>query len=667
MNTTLLRLVIILVILGVAGIFVTQLLNTGTSGPEVRVTEEAAVVEESTATGPQAEAPEEAIREMAEASEAVRKQQPDGLEGDFQTGTGGFSGSVKTKTGQPIADAKVSLFVGPTMMTLSLESTLKNTNLTTTTDSDGTYSFDNLPPRNDYVVAADHPEYARNSHGGITVPENDMIVIPDVILGQGMKVSGVVRAAKGGPIAGATVELYDAVASGFQKTGQKKPFHSVLTDASGQYEFTNISFNSMEVIASAEGYATVARSDANIFQAMGEQSDRTLDFVLRQATQLSGIVIDGRSKPIANAIVSAMQVGVKNNRDGMSKGTVLTGEDGTFLFDRIAAGTYILTCMAEGYTDMRESGVEAGTTGVTLLMDRKGSVSGVVYAGVAGKPMTQFSLRLLRYRPDGRPYGLAKAQVFNSSNGTFLYQGADPGSYVLEAQGRGFAPTHSGPFSVKGDGQTTEGVTIIMSKGGEIRGIVVSTSGEPVSGAVVRLKDNNYVPNPLILIFDSLPGAEVKRSPQNRTNSKGEFEFTMLIPDTYQVEVDMKKFAPARRNDVIVVKDEVTNVGRITISEGGSISGVCQDAAGRPFSDTTVNVMGADNGWHDVIHPDIDGYFEVPNLLAGEYTLTLNPNSLAGEPINPLMRVLVSKDTMQKVQVRDGGDTQVVLRLPPPK
>ncbi len=53
-------------------------------------------------------------------------------------------------------------------------------------------------------------------------------------------------------------------------------------------------------------------------------------------------------------------------------------------------------------------------------------------------------------------------------------------------------------------------------------------------------------------------------------------------PFIVKVKVTNKEYAPKRVNDVIVVKDETVDVGRIGITEGGSISGVCQDAAGRP-------------------------------------------------------------------------------------
>ena len=174
MNTSLLRFLVILLVLGVAAVFVTTLLDTGSADPDVAIVAEApTAVEEQNPEQPEAEAPAASVRETAEAIDTVRMQQPD-ADGDFQSGSGGFSGRVLTnKTGQPIEGATVSLFVGPTMVTLNLESTLKATNLSTTTDSDGTYHFDGLPSRNDYVVAADHPEYARGHHGGISVPPND--------------------------------------------------------------------------------------------------------------------------------------------------------------------------------------------------------------------------------------------------------------------------------------------------------------------------------------------------------------------------------------------------------------------------------------------------------------------------------------------------------------
>ena len=119
-------------------------------------------------------------------------------------------------------------------------------------------------------------------------------------------------------------------------------------------------------------------------------------------------------------------------------------------------------------------------------------------------------------------------------------------------------------------------------------------------------------------------------------------------------------------NDVQLQEGPSTDLGRIVISAGGSIAGNCKEASGQPFSDGTVHCQGP-NGSMKTTKPDYDGRFEFKNLEPGTYKLTLQPDKMGGEAVNPLMKILYAQKTEASVQVREGAGSTAVLTLPPPQ
>jgi len=703
MKPPLLRLLIVTLILGISATVITFLMNSGGSDPGPGAPAKNHL-ERSEAGGP-SEAPgagPEAVTRETAAAEPTREAQLDARAGlDVQGGTGFVSGRVVNTQAQAVADARIELFTGHPTGNVELDAalTLEPTHLNTTTGSDGTYQFESLPARTDYVVIATHPDYGAEQHGGITVREGDTSPVPDIEMRSGHLVQGTVLAARSGAraraaprpptarirlgkggsisrtlidqgtnagtqgtaIAGARVELWSLAFAAPSESQERIPWKVTETDAAGHYEFKNVSYNNFKVTVSAKGYGTASRLGMDIFGGAG---DRELDFVLRPGSEITGVVVDASDRPVAGAAVYASEAGKQDIRDGRSEGSGLTDQTGAFAIRDLAAGTYSLRCAARGFTDQSLNGIESGPDAITIQMQRPGSVSGMVHAGRAdrsGRAVDGVSLTLLSQSGAGPQYPAGKAQQ-SAGGGNFLFEQVDPGTYLIEARGPGFAATRSEPFEVQAE-KETKGVEITMNTGGRIKGVVVTSSGAPVAGAQVRLNENGFVSNKLTSAFAALSSDAEPAVPSTRTNGKGEFDFDRIAPGAYQIAVEKRGFASRAVNDVNVTREQTTELEPIVLPAGGSISGLCKDALGRPFAAGSVQLINSDNFYGDEVRPDYDGRFSFEDLPPGEYALTLVPRSAERSLGSLLKNALASKETQKRVQVSEGSDVTVVLTL----
>lgn len=582
-----------------------------------------------------------------------------------EKGEGGISGVVVDASGNGIAGARVTLCIGPKSIALGLPLERKKTDRQLTTKEDGTFHFAGIPAGDRYVVQVEHPDYARAERSGIVVREGDITLVPDIVLDHGARVLGTVTARGGAPIAGARVELWNSLESNMLPPEQRKPWAVTETQADGSYEFRNVHFNALEVVVSAEGYATASRSSTVIF---AKAQDRRLDFELSPATSLSGLVVDPEGRPIAGATIEAYQT-MQGVDKGMSKGRAQSDVGGRFVVEGLAEGTYNLSVRKRGYSDTNLAGARTGSD-VKVTMQPRGSVAGRVVDQRTGAPVGAFEIEVLRSFGDRPPAPTGKRRAFRSADGRFVVDDLDPGRYALEAVAEGYAPGRSAEFDVE-RGREAGPVEIRLGQGAAVHGLVVDSSGQPIPGATVKLNPNGYVPNPILAIFEAFPNSPKPRTYSARTGTDGSFRIERVAPGVYQVEASHPAYTRRAVNDVRLAADADTDAGRIVLSSGGTIVGTCVSSSGEPFADGTVHLQGVEGseteGTFRELRPGYDGRFEIPNLPPGEYELSVQPDKLAGQPVNPLMKIFYAQETQTRVRVREGSVSQVKLTLPPPK
>jgi hypothetical protein len=119
------------------------------------------------------------------------------------------------------------------------------------------------------------------------------------------------------------------------------------TDADGTYRFSDLTEGTYTLTAAAARLAPVAET-----VRVPADGHVTHDVALATRTQLTGTVRSaGAGRPVAEALATLV------SEDGHVVGSRVTGEDGSFRFDDVAAGVYTIT--ASGYAPVA-SEIEIG-------------------------------------------------------------------------------------------------------------------------------------------------------------------------------------------------------------------------------------------------------------------------------------------------------------------
>ena len=175
-----------------------------------------------------------------------------------------------------------------------------------------------------------------------------------------------------------------------------------------------------------------------------------------------------------------------------------------------------------------------------------GRIAGRIVADGTNAPIADARIMVLPSAPPrptagragsfGAPWRPMQAQT--DENGRFVIDKVEPGTYRLEVQKTGFAPTGvegRGTTAEVAAGKTTE-VALVLQKGGVIAGKVLDAQGEPVTD--VRLIAMRRTDRPAGL--PGPPGSAVFLVPapfsgQQQTNDLGEYRIAGLAPGEYYV------------------------------------------------------------------------------------------------------------------------------------
>ncbi len=508
----------------------------------------------------------------------------------------------------------------------------------TTTDSDGSFTFDKLLGRDYYLRAR-----AGDKVGGAVAKvgvKGEPVVIR---LHQGTTLTVLVLDAESRkPIANATVLRPD------------DEEETVTTGADGKAVLRGMSADWIRVTASAPGYGP-RTATKNI---SGGDTETTIELALSKGAPVSGKVVDEGGQPIAGARVWAMDASNVWTGGGGERTAETTAKDGTFTIPALSEGSYLLFAKDESHAQAVTEPVavsgQAPTTGVEIVMKAAGSIAGVV-VDVQGAPVAYATVRLSsKVQSPGMVYRQAAAD----DKGTFVIKGLPRSALRARAQGE-----EASSEAVDIDLATTpdkKDVKLVLDRTGTIAGVVVDDAGEAVPEATVSaypdflagevdwvmastatattdgdgrftlkgLDDGKYrvwagrdsggsrrssgregtatrtgatdvrlvLPAPggiegtIALEDGSKPAiAMVSIGWEERVTARdGKFSLKDLEPGSYDLRIVGPDFAERIKADVEVKAGKVTDTGVITVRRGRKLSGKVTDAKGAPVEGARV-------------------------------------------------------------------------------
>jgi protocatechuate 3,4-dioxygenase beta subunit len=323
----------------------------------------------------------------------------------------------------------------------------------------------------------------------------------------------------------------------------------------------------------------------------------------------------------------------------------------------------MLTASAAGFSLERMNRVAVDGEPLEIQLAQQGCAQGRVIDAGTKTPLTSFNCAVRLVNPGTTIYGrpMQQADFRNAKDGAFELCGLEPGTYVVQASAPDYAPTYSGTFRID-QGMTVGDVLVEISRGGLVRGRVVDAStGEPISGAEIGTFDNGYVKNP----FTDLLGGMMPRNTTQalaRTDRDGNFELSMLTPETYQLEISHHGHTTLILKDLKVVDSQDLELGTLEMAHGATVRGVVYGADGAPLPNAEVHAR-ANEGYRVFdARSGPDGRYVITSIPAGSYTVSA-ARARAGVEADPFGPILDMKKSETGLTVSEGGDHNVDLYL----
>lgn len=500
-------------------------------------------------------------------------------------------GSVRDASGGPIVAARVAWVPAGQVDAISTGAAVE-------TDAAG--NFELCVERGREIEA----EVSAEGYGAVVVQTTvrgrerfDFSLVPEATV-----VGRVIREDTGAPVANAHVRLAPAQ-RGFERTATRAAF----SDSDGRFRISGVAPGPHVLAAVADRLAT-ARETPIVVEA-GQTSEEIV-LLLETRSIVRGRVIDG-GKPVAGAVVAA-----RTTDAGRQSADAVSQEDGSFVLDRVPRGQ--VRFVAHPYQVVRPETFEIVRPehdDVTIEVDPLGVIAGRVLR--RGRPVDGARIELRG------PSSAELGPVRTDQGGRFEARGLGPGDWRVigssEREGA-FSPAQEVHLE---RGQRAE-VTIDLSYGAAISGVVVDQDGAPVPAVSVEFRHSGRADWGVATTAadGSFRAASMIGGGQYLTTIRPRVNATDSLRPASGGE-----FPPITLADST---SEVTGVVLAVRLDRLSIAGRVVDERGAPVPDARVAAAMTNPGvaprfgrWLPQASAvtDVDGRFSIGGLSAGAYAL----------------------------------------------
>ena len=588
------------------------------------------------------------------------------------TGDRTVSGVVVDNEGDRLANAIVTLTFGDD----------KDKTLTTSTDKNGNFRFEDLPDGTYYLTAIyEAPNgytYTSNAETAVHVDGAD---VTDVVLAVALSYDVTVKVedVNGDPVADATVS-YKGAGEGEAQTGEDGQV--ILTIPAGDYEFWAATESRV-----SDTKAVKVEQDTTVIlvlDAVGIKDEPPT--VESTDNTINGYVYDPDGNPVEGADVTLEKWNpvtetfepvdnTKSDADGFYEFTDL--DDGRYrvnvTYDKTeTVNTVVSNFVIHGYALDNGGNPYVGATVNLYDKDDPDHILQTVYTDETGYyefnnvASGDYLIEIIPAEDVGATQWTEQT-VFPGNaviEGTVVDVNGDPvnGATVVVTGNNGSGPWtmitgEDGKYSfeVPSDGEYTVKITYPSSFEVTTDGSYENDPSDPIKPSVigddykiwgyVHDSDGNIIEGATVILKDK----EGNQLDETTTNEEGYYEFTELDPGEYIVEViwgDQEKEYDVDTGDNDSHKDPVDPDKQKEFT----ISGTVYDADGNTVADATVFYDGVIEGW---VNADSKGRYEITidEDETGRYTLYAESNGKTSDPLT----VNVLTDTVVNMTLIDDG------------
>lgn len=368
-----------------------------------------------------------------------------------------LEGRVVDPTGSPVEGATV----GPDLEGSFLAGVLSgpwaaDPEAQVLTDVEGRFEIADLSPGQRLGLWVTRDGYVRLHVEGLRAPAEEPVEPLEVVLQPGGRLEGVVTDASGNPLADASVQTGRVMRTptGPSVILPESPSGFVSTGEDGRFQVTELPPGELFLRAEKKGFLPSEIRRLEIEPGIPMEEIRV---VLERGATITGRVFDPEGVPVPRASVRWID-------HPSGGGTGLTDGDGRYRLEGIPLGAGTLEARHEDYPRvLRDVELESGTYVEDFRLRRGRSLGGRV-VDENGAPVTGATVILQA--------DTAYEHEETGADGTFRFEGLEPGSYRLRAEASGQSATEL-PQPVRVADADVTGVEIRLSPGVAIRGRVV--------------------------------------------------------------------------------------------------------------------------------------------------------------------------------------------------
>ncbi|MGG0853609.1 carboxypeptidase regulatory-like domain-containing protein, partial [Metabacillus fastidiosus] len=475
---------------------------------------------------------------------------------------------------------------------------------TTTSNSSGFYSFQNVTPGSYTISVSNPPNFSPNSvniniASGQSLTQNIFLTpVPGTIQGT---VTG-----NGNPIQNAAVTLTNSSGALISQT---------TTNASGGYSFSNIPPGSYTVSVMTDTFQSQTRG---VITEPGQIV--TANFTLQpNPGSITGTVTNAlTSTPLAGATVQLL------NNQGVSLDSKVTDSNGAYTFSGLAPGQYSVKANAPQFgTNTVSSFVTSNNTTTTniALQPNPGSITGTLTDLSTGAAISGAAVQL------SNSVGAIVNTAVTDENGVYVFNNVVPDSYNLSFIANGYSSGRAG--AIVNPNQTTVVNTNLTRLAGALSGTVLNNNNEPLANAQVTVFQNN------IQVTSAI------------TDVNGNYLISNLSPGSYVIVTTTDNFI-TNTVSVTITNGETTVLNFILQPLPGTLSGQVTDSSGNPIAGATISVQLSTGTGIIIgsISTDSNGVYTITGLAPGNYVLNASAvnfqTALSGASISPNTTTIVN-------------------------